>query len=344
MAWKTTESNYTQGERWFILYDYLRRNSRKGHPVSRKQIFDYLSANYDITISPHTFYADMEILSNDAFGLHIELDRSAFHGKGGYYITNPLFEPHELRMLVDSVQSSQFIPQKTADAISRKIRQMAGEADRDTLNRPAAVSRRVRSMNESVVKESGRIYEAIATNSKIAFRYFHRSPNRNNPTKYVKDGSRVIVSPFAMLWDSGRYYLYAYDGKRFRTYRIDRMEGIACLVQEREGVAEYKATNLNRQKATVFDMFHGKEYNISFRCHNQIADAVIDKFGDRVMLIPDGDSHFTFTAPIEVSPPFYAWVATFGRYIRITSPAGVINGMKEFLQKATDMYKDKAEM
>ena len=49
MAWKTTESNYTQGERWFILYDYLRRNSRKGHPVSRKQIFDYLSANYDIT-------------------------------------------------------------------------------------------------------------------------------------------------------------------------------------------------------------------------------------------------------------------------------------------------------
>ena len=81
MAWKTTESNYTQGERWFILYDYLRRNSRKGHPISRKQIFDYLSANYDITISPHTFYADIEILSNDAFGLHIELDRSAFHGR-----------------------------------------------------------------------------------------------------------------------------------------------------------------------------------------------------------------------------------------------------------------------
>ena len=83
MAWKEAESNYTQGERWFILYDYLRRNSRKGHPVSRKQIFDYLSANHDITISPHTFYADMEILSNDAFGLHIELDRSAFHSKGG---------------------------------------------------------------------------------------------------------------------------------------------------------------------------------------------------------------------------------------------------------------------
>ena len=199
-------------------------------------------------------------------------------------------------------------------------------------------------MNESVVKEADRIFEAIAADSKISFRYFHRTPSRDNPKKYTKEGGKLIVSPYATLWDSGNYYLYAYDGKKFRTYRIDRMEGIICLAAKREGAEEYNAKDLTSRKATVFEMYRGDAYDVSFRCHNRIADAVIDKFGDSVILIPADDQHFTFTAPIEVSPPFYAWVATFGRSIKITSPAPVVEGMKDFLQKAAEMYKDKGEM
>ena len=61
MAWKTTESNYTQGQRWFILYNYLIQNTGKGRMVSRAQIFQHL-ANYDIHISANTLYADLDIL------------------------------------------------------------------------------------------------------------------------------------------------------------------------------------------------------------------------------------------------------------------------------------------
>lgn len=337
-------SAFSRGSRWFLLYNYLVKNARKECPKSRAQIFKYLST-YDIFISISTFYNDLDTLGNEVFQLDIHFDEHANRGAGGYWVKNPPFKTNELRLMIDSIQSSHFIPQKTADTISHKIRQMAGEADRTALDRPAVVPYRVKNVNDSIVETSERFYEAIANNKKIAFRYFHRTPIREKSRQYSKDGKMITVSPYALMWSSGNYYLYAYDGKKFRTYRIDRMDTISRpLLESRANNEEYSKAALISQKAVAFDMYHGKEYNISFRCNNHITDSVIDKFGDRVLLIPDGDNHFTFTAPIEVSPPFYAWVATFGRSIKITSPAGAIEGMKEFLQKATDMYKDEAEM
>ena len=73
---------------------------------------------------------------------------------------------------------------------------------------------------------------------------------------------------------------------------------------------------------------------------NTLTDAVIDQFGREIVMIPDGDDYFTITAPVEVSPPFYAWIAAFGRRAKILSPAEAVEGMKDFLQKASDMYKD----
>lgn len=339
MAWKRkdgTRCEISQGERWFLLYNYLMRNTGKGRTASRKQIMDYLDS-MNASITPHTLYTDFETLRGPIFGLEIETDKRAHRGAGGYWVKNPPFEPYELRLMVDSIQASKFITQTAANQITKKIKRLASVP----LDRPAAVANRVRSMNESIVKEADRIFEAITSNSKISFRYFHRTPSKDSPKKYTKDGAQTIVSPFSMLWDGGNYYLYAYDGKRFRTYRIDRMDRIFCLADKREGVEQFNAKELTRQKATVFEMFHGQEYTIKFRCHNSIADAVIDKFGDAVMLIPDDETHFTFTAAVEVSPPFYAWVSTFGRRIRIVSPAAAIDGLKVHLQKALGMYEDE---
>ena len=98
------EDGHLQGERWFIEYDYLIKNTGKGRMVSRAQIFQHLE-NHDIHISLNTFYADLDILGGDIFRLDIMRDIHAFKGAGGYYIENPPFEPYELRMIVDSLQS-----------------------------------------------------------------------------------------------------------------------------------------------------------------------------------------------------------------------------------------------
>lgn len=326
-----------QGVKLLYIRDYLYTYTNKEHPKNAKHIVEYL-ASKDIEASPKTIYNDITRLRYD-FGVPVEYNAK----KWGYYITKPQFEPRELRWMVDSIQSSKFITQEKAREITNKIKRLADVYTKDTLNRQAYVPSRVRSMNDSVVAEADRIYEAIETRRKISFRYYHYTPNKDNPKTYSKSGGRYIVSPYALLWSDGNYYLYAFTDKNvFRTFRVDRMENISHpLLEEREGEEEYREESLTNQEVKVFGMYHGQAERVRLLVSNHIADAVIDQFGKEVMMVPYDKGHFTVSVPVELSPPFYAWIATFGRSIKVLSPAAAVDGMKDFLRRASAMYQDE---
>ena len=113
------------------------------------------------------------------------------------------------------------------------------------------------------------------------------------------------------------------------------------MIARREGKNLYHQKDLVSRRVKVFRMYSGKEYTVRIRCLNRLADAVIDEFGKDTMMVPVDENHFVITVPVEVSPTFYAWVSTFGRRIKILSPEPVVEGMREFLQKSMDMYKDE---
>ena len=77
--------------------------------------------------NPKTLYADLAALGSIC-GLQLEYD---VHQKG-YRLLNPPFEPYELRLLVDSVQSSKFITREKAQELTAKIKKFAGK---DTVKR-----------------------------------------------------------------------------------------------------------------------------------------------------------------------------------------------------------------
>ena len=324
-----------QGVKLLYIRDFLYAQATKENPKNAKHIVKYL-ASHGIPATPKTIYNDILRLQVD-FGVPVEYD----HHKWGYCITTPQFEPYELRLMVDSVQSSKFITQKKSDEITKKIKGLADVYTKGSLERRAIVPDRVRSMNESVVSDADRIHEAIAEDKKISFQYFHYTPNKDKPKNYSKKGDKYTVSPFTLSWNNGNYYLYAHDGNKFRYFRVDRMESISEPLQDRrEHKDEYNAHHLTHPKVKVFDMYSGEEYTVRLRVQNRLADAVIDKFGKDIIMIPHDQSHFTVSVPVEVSPPFFAWVATFGRSMKILSPEPVVEKMKEFLNKAIEMYED----
>ena len=326
---------YSIGIRLLLVKEYLHANAGKDRVVMRKDLQNYL-AEKGFPIEQKTLYADFAVLDS-VFGLHLEYDQH----KKGWKLLNPPFEPYELRLLVDGIQSSKFITREKAREITEKIKALAGKETKATLNRQAYVADRVRSMNDSVVKDADRIHQAIAEDSQIAFRYFHYTPNRSNPKSYSKDGSKLIVSPYALLWNNGNYYLYAYDGKKFRYYRVDRMEAISHpLIQKREGKELFREKDITSQAAKVFEMYGGDTYNVCIRFRNKLADVVIDQFGKDVMMMPVDEEHFTITVPVEISPTFFAWISTFGRRVKILDPEPVVAKMRDFIQASADMYQD----
>ena len=326
---------YYIGIRLLLLKEYLQANAGKDRIVKRKELEEYLMEQ-GFPVEKKTLYADFAVLDN-VFGLHLEYDQH----KKGWKLLNPPFEPYELRLLVDGIQSSKVITREKAREITEKIKALAGKETKATLNRQAYVADRVRSMNDSVVKDADRIHQAIAEDSQIAFRYFHYTPNRSNPKSYSKDGSKLIVSPYALLWNNGNYYLYAYDGKKFRYYRVDRMEAISHpLIQKREGKELFREKDITSQAAKVFEMYGGDTYNVCIRFRNKLADVVIDQFGKDVMMMPVDEEHFTITVPVEISPTFFAWISTFGRRVKILDPEPVVAKMRDFIQASADMYQD----
>lgn len=329
---------YNIGIRLLLLKEYLQANAGKDRAVSRRELEEHL-AEHDVKGGMKAIYADFAVLESE-FGLHLEYDQS----KKGWKLLNPPFEPYELRLLVDGIQSSKFITKSKADEITEKIKSLAGKETKATLNRQTYVADRVRSMNDSVVKDADKIHKAIRDDRKIAFRYFHYSPDRKNSKTYSKNGAKYIVSPFALIWNNGNYYLYAYDGAKFRYFRVDRMEQISePLSDKREGKDLFKERDITTQKAKVFDMFGGDIYNVNIRFRNELADAVIDQFGKGVIMRPCDEEHFTVVVPVETSPPFFAWIATFGRRVKILEPEAVVEKMRDFLTKSMDMYKNDGE-
>lgn len=193
---------------------------------------------------------------------------------------------------------------------------------------------------------------AMKRDRKISFKSFHWSTDRKTPKQYSNKGEPIIGSPWDVWEKNGKQYVYVFcdDKKRFITYRADRIDDIQILKGHREGEKEYKAEKeqeqLNtRKEAKVFDNYKGKVYNVRIRFINRLLEQVYDEFGRDIVFVRDDDGkHFIINERISVSPPFYAWIATFGHKVKILSPPDVILGMRKFLQDATDMYKNDGEM
>ena len=200
-------------------------------------------------------------------------------------------------------------------------------------------------MNDSAVKDANKIYQAISTNRKIAFKVFHYE--RDGKKKYSRNGKPYIVSPYSTLWLNGYYYLYAYvDGEnRFRYFRIDRMEGITKpLLEAREGKDKFDAKSLKQREVKIFSMKDGKDTTVKICFNNGLVDAVRDQFGKDVIMIPQDENHFTVSVRVRLTREFYSWLFTFGRGAKIVAPVEVADKMREYAENIAEMYKDDGEM
>ncbi len=347
-----------QGVKLLFIRDYIFKNSDKNHAVKAKEVIEYLKA-HGISEDIKTFYKDIQRLTeyyrkDEHIKGEIGDDEFIYYDKHlhGYVMNYYQFTPRQLSLMIDSVQSSMFISDAESELLTKKIKELGSEKHHKELSRRSYVENRVGSMSESVINNADKLHEAIRSDLQVKFRFFHYQPTtdakREHIKQYSKKGEPYLVSPFALYWNNGFYYLYAFveDKNEFRYFRVDRMERITIQPSlKRLGKEQFDASQvLLGKKAKVFDMYRGEKCNVQIRCRNNLTDVVIDQFGKEIMLVSTDKEHFRFTATVELSPTFYAWIATFGRYIKIIGPQKAIDGMKDFLKKVNDVYKDDGEM
>ena len=313
---------------------YLVRSSDEAHPVTVQQIIDFLGGG-GIPAERKSIYDDVEALRR--FGLDIL--QVKIGRQSGYYVGSREFELPELKLLVDSVQSSKFITHKKTLSLIRKIESLASVYEAQLLSRQVYVKNRIKTMNESIYYNVDEIHTGIARDRQIRFRYFDYTVQKER--RFRRDGGYYVVSPFALTWDDENYYLVAYDSTAamIKHFRVDKMLDIGILDEPRDGRESFAALDMAEYAKKVFGMFSGREERVRMRFDNQLVGAVLDRLGREAMLVPDGESHFTVTAQVEVSPQFFAWVSGFGRLAQILGPDHVVQAMRAHAAEVLAMYE-----
>ena len=315
------------------LLRFLMQYSDEEHPLTTAQLIAELAEN-GISAERKSIYADIEALQ--MFGIDIIQTKGR---NGGYYIGERDFELPELKLLVDSVQSSKFITQEKTYKLIKKIENLAGVYDGQLLQRQVYVTNRVKSMNESIYYAVDVISDAINQNKKIRYRYFEYTVEKER--RYRHDGAFYEVSPFALIWDDENYYMLAWDSEaeKMKHYRVDKMSEVSLTDAGRDGTEIFEKTDMSAYTKSVFGMFGGEEQKVKIRFTNHLVGAVLDRFGRDTIVIKDGGEHFTVTVNVVVSGQFLAWVFAFGDEAEIVSPQNVRDEMKTYAESVIKKYK-----
>ena len=323
-----------QKEKILALREILLRESDEEHPLSSTQIIALL-AKRGIEAERKSVYTDIEALREAG----MDIVRSGEGRGSGYFAASRRFELPELKLLVDSVQSSKFITAKKTRALIGKLEGLTSRHQARDLSRQVYVTGRVKTMNESIYYNVDELHRAIAADRQIRFRYFEFTAERKR--QYRRGGKFYQVSPFALIWESENYYLLAYDAGSgiLKHYRVDKMTDIALTGEPRQGREIFEAQDMSAYTRKVFGMFSGREARVQLRFENRLAGPVLDRLGTDAMLIPDGEAHFTVLADVVVSPQFYAWVCGFGDGVQILSPQWAAEGYAEHIRRIAALYE-----
>ena len=326
----------SENQKLKLLYlkELFETQSDQQHILSMQDIVSYLAAR-GIRAERKSVYGDISCLQE--FGMDIVLQKGP---GGGYFLASRPFELAELKLLAGAVQASKFLSERKSVALIEKLSTLCSSYQAAQLERQITVRDRVKSMNESIYYTVDRIHEAIAENKQIRFRYFDWGVDRR---KHERPGE-YFASPYALVWDNENYYLIAHSERHGLThYRIDKMAKLSIADKPRVITEQARQLDLTRYGKTVFGMFSGTPQQVKLRFRNSLAGVVIDRFGKSAMLVPDGESHFTFTTEIVLSPVFYGWLAGFGEQAEIMFPASVREDFADLCRRTLSLYETSRE-
>ena len=323
--------SYDQKLKILYIRDYLEKNSHENHPVGAAELMKMLETEYGIRADRKTIYSDIQALTE--YGMDIV---SLPGRNGGYYIASRNFEPYELKLLIDAVQSSRYLTEQMSRELIEKLCRECSVHDARLMRRNINVSGRVKSMNDSIYNNVDYVQEAIAQNRQITFRYFDW--NIKGQRQYRE--KPYAASPYGLCQDNDNCYLVAWTERHGIThFRVDRMSSIRITDEARIPCPELTGKAFTDYANRTFQMFAGETVNVKLMFHNSLLNVVIDRFGRETMLIPEPDGeHFSFTVPVAVSPMFLSWVLGFGDKAKILRPQSAVDACTELCRQILDQY------
>lgn len=324
--------------RVLALYKILIKNTDEQHPISMQDILDYM-ASEGYSCSEDSVLRYIKQLRN-------ELGVDVISGRGRnarYFIGNRLLEKEELKLIIDSVNASNFIEKSIATKMIDKLKSTMSKYDSEELDRSVLGINNAKAENKKILYNVNIIQEALAKGVQISFDYMGWDKHKKLVKKYER---RYNMNPWALIWANDRYYLYGYDVKKTgdvfveRNYRVDKLDNIQLSDVPRDGKTQYQSFNANTYVSRRMGMFSGKEQAITVRIPGYLIGAFIDQFGKRITISEESEDMLQVTFYAVPSVILLGWLAGL-RTAEVVGPLDVREDIINLLQQNINLYNEK---
>ena len=326
------------GYRTLVIWDLLRKHTDEEHPINAAELAEHLHA-MGMDVERRSIYRSIADLEEAGVEI-IHVTRKS----EGFYLAQREFEIAELKLLMDAVQSARFITSRKSRELVKKLANFASKAQAEQLLRSVFLEERAKCANEQIYYNIDHIYEAIRCSRQISFKYCEYDLKKHRVER--RGGAKYTASPYALEWNSDAYYLICRVGTlmKFTHFRVDRMKDIDVLEDPTLPYSEFfddGRWNIADYGKRAFSMFEGPLEDVSIRFKNHLVTAVIDRLGEDVRIVPDGDEWFMLHARLVVSPGLTAWLAHFGGDAEVIGPQSAREGIRTVLAQMLARYAEE---
>jgi predicted DNA-binding transcriptional regulator YafY len=320
------------------LYKILIRHTDEQHPISMQDILTYMEAE------GHSCSEDSVLRYIKQLRNELGVDIISGRGRSArYFIGNRLLEKEELKLIIDSINSCNFIEKSIAAKMIDKLKSTMSIYDSEELDRSVLGVNIAKAENKKILYNVNIIQEALARGVQISFDYMGWDKNK----KLVKKSERRYnMNPWALIWANDRYYLYGYDIKKTgdvfneRHYRVDKLDNIQLSDISRDGKSQFRSFNANTYVSRRMGMFSGKEQAITVRIPEFLVGAFIDQFGKRITISEVSEDILLVTFHAVPSVILLGWLVGL-KSAEVVEPQNVREDIFNLLQDNIDLYKKK---
>lgn len=324
-----------------ILYDETDEDHFLSHSEINKILFE---KGFEVP-NRETFADDIKQLIS--WGVDILVEKAGRENR--YRIGSRDFELSDLKLIVDSIQSSRFLTEKKSRELIKKVAKNTSRFEAQKLDRQIYVKGRIKSENKQNSYSVDTIYRAIDEDKKIVFRYYEVLIRRvigeneevkiKTEKKYRHDNMVYFVSPKALISNNQSYYLVGCDqNNQIKHFRVDRMADISLTDEARNNDC-FKGINIAEYAELRFDMFDGYESDVVFYVKDDLYMILEDRFGKKIKTRTADENHLYIEVRVMISNQFLSWILSLGNDIKIVGPEIVVEDMKKLLEERTELYK-----
>jgi predicted DNA-binding transcriptional regulator YafY len=344
-----------EGKKVIILYilQILRKYTDIDHRMTQQDIADKLWSDYGLEINRATVKRNISDLIDAHYPIQFDEHIRTYRKKNGETEENSIYTnlyyehditESELRLLIDGLLFSRSVPYNQRRQLIDKLGGLSSAYFNQRMNHMRCMSADSPA-NAQLFYNIERLDEAIGAGKQVRIIYGHYGTDLELHPVLNEDGTEKVqvLNPYQLAANEGRYYLICNNDKydSVANYRIDRIMKIDVLDTPSRPASQVRGLenglNLSDYVFQNLNMFTSPPEDVEFTVGKNFVSLVIDFFGKYVHFFeqPDG----TVNCRLKVSRmAMKQWAVEHAAIVKVTSPPGLVDEIREALRKAMENY------